>query len=1015
MTNTAAVHSKDEVLASAVKYFNGNDLAAEIWTNKYALRDNNGTFIELTPDETQRRLAKEYARIEKKYPNPLSEKDIMDLFGGFTYMIPAGSPLFGVGNPYQFISQGNCFAIGTHDSYGGICRTDERIVQIAKRRGGVGVDISPIRPKGMPTKNAAHTTDGIVVFMERFSRSCREVAQAGRRGALMLTISVHHPEIMNFIKAKSDLKRVTGANVSVRVTDEFMKAVKEGKTYQQRWPVDSDKPSVSSDADARTVWNEIIMRAHANAEPGILFWDTIIRNSPADCYADLGFKTMSTNPCLTGETLVYVADKRVAVSIEDLAENGKDVDVFCCNDNGRLCIRKMRHPRMTRNGAPVVKVSFSDGSRIRVTEDHKFRLANKTYKQAKDLVAGDKLTTLLRLESAPTVLADDQEQFREPMEISGVEQDGTADVYSGTVDEFHNFFVGGFAGETSGKKRRLYVNNLNCGELPLNSGGSCLLSAMNLSAYVKDPFTKNAEFDYRKFREHVKMGQRLMDDLVDIEQESIDRIIAKVHDDPEPADVKRNEMSLWKEVKETSINGRRTGLGITALGDCLAMLGVKYGSDESVEIVKKIYRTLRDSCYESSVELAEERGKFPIFDAKREVGHPFLDALPKALKERMAKSGRRNIACMTTAPVGTTSNIVQLGTTGMYGTTSGFEPLFMAKYTRRKKMSSDDPSEADFTDEHGDRWKEFEVSHTGVQAFVKITGKKADSSPYAGSEAEQIDFVKKVEMQAGATVLTDHAISNTINLPADVSVETVGNLYMKAWESGLKGVTVYRQGSREGVMIASKEPGRECDECDEAAEKLSTLSQKGCRPTKVVAAMSPKRPEILECDIHRSTVGGGHWVFIVGKLHGRPYELFGGDSKNIEIPKKFKTGWVIKDGKDGDRSLYDLVLGDLKNEEERTTIRNIAKVFSNYSHAPFGRLVSAALRHGVPIKWIAEQITKDPEGDMFSYHRALARIMKKYILDGESSGMECPTCHSDKMVYKNGCAACMACGHSSCS
>jgi ribonucleoside-diphosphate reductase alpha chain len=795
------------------------------------------------------RLASEYYRVESKYPNPMSKEDILGLIRWFKYVIPAGSPSFGIGNPFHLVSLSNCFVIETLDSYGGILFADERIAQIAKRRGGIGLDVSPIRPKGMPTKNAALSTDGILVFMERFSRTCREVAQSGRRGALMLTISVHHPEIMTFIKAKADLQKVTGANISVRISDEFMKAVKAGKKYEVRWPVDAKDPKMSAMMEAKDVWDEIVKHAHANAEPGILFWDSIISNSPADCYADVGFKTESTNPC---------------------------------------------------------------------------------------------------------------------------------------------------------------------GELPSSPGDSCRLTSLNLCSYVTDPFTDKASFNDELFGRHVRMAQRMMDDLIDLEIECVEGILKKVKSDPEPDCVKHNEMLLWTDILDRCRRGRRTGLGITAMGDCIAMLGAKYGDDKSVKIVERIYSALRNEAYASSVQLAKERGPFQAFDAKKETDHPYLSRLPDEIKKDMAKHGRRNIACLTTPPAGTISNIC--GCMDRFGTTSGFEPIFLMQYDRKMKMSSTDKSKPDEVDKMGDRWKKFHIVHPGATCFTHVTGKPAEESPYAGSQAHEIDFMARIKMQAMATKYVDHAISNTFNLPANATQKTVAKLYMEAWEAGCKGVTVYREGSRAGVLTKQEngKDGKICEDCDDANAKFKHLID-AKRPEHIIASSAPKRPKTVECDIVRMTVGKTDWIFLVGKINGMPYETFGGEAKNVVIPKKYKTGWILKDGVADGRTIYDLILGDLENEDEKFVVRNVAKIFSCYQHATFTRLISLLLRHGVGIKWICEQMVKDPEDELFSYNRAMARVLKRYVTDGEESGLECPQCHASKMVYKAGCPSCMVCGHSACA
>lgn len=1245
--------SREDVLKKSIEYFEGDDLAAEVFTAKYALRNEKLEWVEDTPDKMHKRLAKEFCRMENKYKNPLSEKDIYNLLKDFKYIVPQGSPMFGIGNTYQTISLSNCFVIKTVDSYGGICQADERIAQISKRRGGVGIDISPIRPKGVRTNNSALTTDGITVFMERFSNTSREVAQcisegervltdkglvnienvrsgqkvwtkegwvrvvnrvesgnkkifkmvtkggycirtsedhifmteldgdieevrlkdlkvggevvmlcgtedafrnkknvklkinsdyqnknnkpnncelpgyldeklayilgysygdgsvennnlneprslslacgnkwgeitsklmryvydvfkshpslrkgggdlqrltinnkcisnflqqnnilkqkskdikfpsiiadsptetifsflsgyfdadgsvaeskkmyrfhsinyeflrriqiilmsvgipskiskenrkeekwediytlnisgayakgefirlmqqsvkvssfqyipkrdcwltpfkpktlnvnsgkynycgdntqlisantfkrlkadgedlpellikdivveieedgfnktydlqlesehlfwcegfyvhnSGRRGALMETISVHHPEIMNFIRIKQDRSKVTGANISVRVTDEFMQAVKDDQEYELRWPVDSESPTIKSMTRARDVWRAIIESVHDSAEPGVLFWDNIIRNSPADCYADLGFKTRATNPC---------------------------------------------------------------------------------------------------------------------------------------------------------------------GELPLAELTSCILTALNLSSYVDNPFLDNAVFNEDLFKEHVRKGMRLMDDLVDLEIEAISKIINKIENDPEDENIKFNELSLWKGIKEKCEQSRRTGLGITALGDCIAMLNVKYGDDESIKIVEKIYSILRDEAYRSSIQMAKERGAFPVFDAKREKKHEYLNRLPSDIKKDMAKYGRRNMGCLTTAPAGSISTICR--------TTSGFEPVFKVEYFRKRRLSdSDKDTQEVITDENGNRWKEYKIIHSKAKLFEEVTGKKVSESPYYGAQCHEIDYEARVKMQAVATKYVDHAISSTINLPNDIDIEVVEQIYLKGWEYGCKGLTVYRDGSRDGILTGGSAITRNCQDCDQAGEEFAKMVSEGMRPSKIILSAAPERPNYVECDIHRSKVDKGDWLFFVGKLNGQVYEVFGGDSEQFTIPHKYRKGWIVKNGKIGGVTQYNLVLGSLEDENEKLEFKGIAKHFNNYQYGAFTRLISLAMRHGTSIKYICEQITKKGvEGELFSFQRAMSRVLKKYIGEGEKCEASCPQCGSEDVYYKNGCPSCRICGHSNCS
>jgi len=828
----------DQAYQESLEYFNGDELAANVFVTKYSLTDRDGTFLETTPDDMHRRIASEFSRVEEKYPNPMSEDEIYNLLKDFKYIVPQGSPMAGIGNNNQIQSISNCFVIESpFDSYGGICKTDQELVQIAKRRGGVGFDISNIRPKGMTTGNAARTTDGIEVFMDRFSNSCREVAQGGRRGALMLTISVHHPQIRDFIKIKRDLTRVTGANISVRVSDEFMNAVKSGSEYQQRWPVDSTSPEVENFASAQEIWNELIEGAHASAEPGVLFWDTAKNMTPSDAYTDLGFGSVSTNPC---------------------------------------------------------------------------------------------------------------------------------------------------------------------GEIILSPYDSCRLMLVNLTSFVTNPWTATSEFDYGEFARKVQKAQRLMDDMIDLEVEQVDKILRKIENDREPEEVKQIERNLWLKVKEQAITGRRTGLGITGLGDMLAMLGISYGSDESVKTTEEVYKWLALNSYESSIVLAKERGSFPAWDFAKEDGHPFISKIIQELlphrQEDYRIYGRRNIANTTTAPAGSVSVLTQ--------TTSGVEPAFMLHYTRRKKLTGQDAdARVDFVDDSGDKWQEYTVYHHGFKQWMSTievgegetmsNEKLVEMSPYVGATANEIDWVSKVKMQAAAQKWVCHAISNTTNLPADIDVETVKDVYMTGWELGCKGVTVYRDGSRSGVLVS--------------ADKEDSKEDAGISTNR-----APKRPEVLCCDIHQASISGEPWTIIIGLMEGKPYEIFGGKSEFVEIPKKYKSGYLTKRPRKSMNSKYDLSFGD---EGEEIHVRDIATVFDNPNHSAFTRTLSLALRHGAPVHYICEQLQKDKDADLFSFSKVIARCLKKYIRDGTVAGNgifggEC--CDSPNIVYQEGCATCANCGMAKC-
>ena len=823
------MYNYNEVYQASLEYFSGDELAASVFAGKYALQDEEGNYLEKTPDDMHKRLATEFARIENKYPNPMNRHEIFGLLKDFKYIVPQGSPMSGIGNDAKIQSLSNCFVIkAPYDSYAGILTTDQEQVQIMKRRGGVGFDVSTIRPKGLTTSNAAKTTDGIEVFMERFSNSCREVAQGGRRGALMLSISVHHPQVMDFIKIKRDLKKVTGANISIRVTDEFMNAVKEKATYQQRWPVDSKDIEIQEIVDANEIWNALIESAHASAEPGVLFWDTAKKNTPSDIYEDQGFGSVSTNPC---------------------------------------------------------------------------------------------------------------------------------------------------------------------GEIILSPYDSCRLMLVNLTSFVENAWTQEAYFEWGKFADIVQKAQRLMDDMIDLEIEQIDKIMEKIRRDPEPNDVKETELRLWHKIRKAAGVGRRTGLGITGLGDCIAMLNQQYGDSLSIETTEEIYKWLALNSYESSIQLAKERGAFTCWVHEKEKDHPFLQRIISNLlperQEDYRKYGRRNIANTTTAPAGSVSCLTQ--------TTSGIEPAFMLYYKRRKKVQNNE--EVTFIDDLGDKWTEYLVYHHKFKEWMNYQGwldssepeKLVKDSPYFKATANEIDWVSKVDLQAAAQKWVCHAISNTTNLPNDIDVETVKNVYMKGWETGCKGITVYRDGSRSGVLVSADEK----------------------KETKFEQRSAPKRPEVLECDIFHTSVKGERWVVMVGLLEGKPYEVLGGEAKLIEIPRKLSKGTLSKRVFKTTNSKYDLTVG--KGDEE-LSIKDVVSVFDNPNHAGYTRVISTSLRHGVPVQFLVEQMQKDKNADLFSFSKVIARCLKTYIIDGtKSSSKVCQACGAeDSIIYQEGCESCKACGSSKC-
>ncbi len=839
---TRKTYSAKEALEASVAYFDGDELAASVWVNKYALKDSFGNIYELSPDDMHRRLAAAFARIEHQYANPVGEDTFYELLARFRYIIPQGSPMAGIGNDMQVSSLSNCFVIGnTADSYGGIIRTDEEQVQLMKRRGGVGHDLSHIRPKGSPVMNSALSSTGIVPFMERFSNSTREVAQDGRRGALMLTISIKHPDAEDFIDAKLEAGKVTGANVSVRIDDEFMHAALAGKPYRQQYPVDAENPLVVKDIDAAKLWDKIIHNAWKSAEPGVLFWDTIIRESVPDCYADLGYRTISTNPC---------------------------------------------------------------------------------------------------------------------------------------------------------------------GEIPLCPYDSCRLLAINLFSYVDQPFTPQAYFHFDKFRQHVQLALRMMDDIIDMEIEKVERILEKIKNDPEPEDLKRVEQALWEKVLHACVNGRRTGLGITAEGDMLAALGLRYGSDEAIEFAVKVQRELALNAYRASVDLARERGPFPIFDASREMRNPFILRLKEAdpqLYDDMVKYGRRNIALLTIAPTGTTSLMSQ--------TTSGIEPVFMVSYLRRRKVNPNDKDvRVDFVDEVGDHWEEYHVFHHKFADWLRIQGYDLNTvtkmtkeelqvliekSPYYRATANDVDWVQKVKMQGAIQKWVDHSISVTVNVPENTSVDMVKQIYQTAWEAGCKGCTIYRDGSRSGVLVSESKKHKASDS-----------------PNSIFPA---KRPVRLEADIVRFMNSNERWMAVIGLVEGIPYEIFTGRAEDIfRLPEYVTKGWVIKAVDDEGKKRYDFQFTD--RDGYRVTIEGLSRSF-NKEYWNYAKLISGVLRQGMRLDKVVELVSglNAEEDYINTWKNGVVRALKRYVPDGTKVEKEaCPHCHTTNLVYKEGCVICSECGYSEC-
>ena len=851
MENT---YTYDEAFKASLEYFGGDELAARVWVNKYAMKDSFGHIFERSPRDMHHRIAAEIARIEKKYNNPVSEEEVFALLDHFRYLVPAGSPMTGIGNHHQIASLSNCFVIGIDgnaDSYGSIMKLDEEQVQLMKRRGGVGHDLSGIRPKGSPVKNSALTSTGIVPFMERYSNSTREVAQDGRRGALMLSIAIRHPEAEAFIDAKMTEGKITGANVSVKVDDEFMRCATEGRPYHQQFPISSNSPLVEKDIDATALWHKIVHNAWKSAEPGVLFWDTIQRESIPDCYADLGFRTVSTNPC---------------------------------------------------------------------------------------------------------------------------------------------------------------------GEIPLCPYDSCRLLAINLYSYVENPFTPQATFNFELFKKHVTMAQRFMDDIIDLELEKIDAILNKVANDPQSDEVKYTERHLWEKIKHKTAQGRRTGVGITAEGDMLAALGLRYGTEEATEMAVKVQQTLALSAYASSVNMAKERGAFPVYNAKREENNPFILRIKEhdaALYDDMVKYGRRNIACLTIAPTGTTSLMTQ--------TTSGIEPVFMPVYKRRRKVNPNDTNvHVDFVDETGDSFEEYIVYHPKFITWMKAQGLDTEKrytqeeidelvarSPYYKATANDVDWLMKVRMQGAIQKWVDHSISVTVNLPNSVDEELVNRLYVEAWKSGCKGCTIYRDGSRAGVLVSTQKTDKKKKKQEE------DLLTKGMKLPEV----TERRPDVLECDVVRFQNNKEKWVAFVGLLDGHPYEIFTGlqdDEEGIVLPKTVTKGRIIKTVLPDGTKRYDFQFQNKRGY--KMTVEGLSEKF-NKEYWNYAKLISGVLRYRMPIENVIKLVNslQLESENINTWKVGVSRALKKYVIDGtEAKGQKCPNCGHETLVYQEGCLICKHCGASRC-
>ena len=1035
-------YSFEEVQKSTLEYFKNDSLASDVWIKKYCLKDSENNYYELNPNDMHRRLAKEFARIEKNYPNSLSEDEIFELFKDFKYVLPQGRPMAGIGNTKQVQSISNCFVVdvGQNDSYGAIFHLDQQMGHIYRRGGGCGADISFIRPQGAPVRNAALSSTGITTFMERLSNTTREVGQENRRGATLLTIDISHFQSPDFVTAKDDKQKITGANISLKITDEFMKSVIEDGDFTLQFPVNDSNPKFKKTIKARELWNTIIKQNISGSEPGIFFWSTILKESLADCYSDDGFKSVSANPCLTGDVKVLVADGRGFVTIKELASISLDVPVYTINKSGEVVVKTMYNPRLTGENKKIYEIKFGDGKSVKCTENHKFALSDGTYKEAKTLTVGDilyakhfsetDLSTIYETAKLNNVEIDGISYVEKTCEICGdkflapiynrevcmcsdecsekyksipkefnnecsiglsiksIVECGFEDVYNGTVEEFHNFFIGGWYNSKTSKYTT--INNLQCGEIILSDKDSCRLMIHNLVGYVENKFSKDAYFDFVKFAEHVYKAQKLMDDLVDLEIEKVDEIISKIKSDPETEEVKRIELKLWEDIRLVGIKGRRTGLGYTGLADVFAMCNLNYGSKESIELAFEIQKTLNKNAYRASIDMAKERGAFPAFNYDKEKDNVYLKRVLEyspELKEDLIKYGRRNIALLTNSPTGSTSCLTQ--------TSSGIEPVYLLSYKRRRKILSGE-TKVDFIDVKGDKWQEYIVYHKGFQDYLSFKGidytKLNESelndivkdSPYFYT-TYNVDSEDKVKLVSTIQKLNCHAISSSTNFPKGTTFETVDKMYKLAWELGCKGMTIYVDGSRDGVLV-------------------STDTKK---ESKEVKQIDTKRPESLPCDIHHISALSKKWYVIIGLKDNKPYELFTLLRKGIHIPDGRKSGELIKVGS----GKYNLKTNGFLFED-------INQFFENPEDETDVRLISGMLKHNVPISFICEQLDK-AKGSVVSLAKAISRTFKKHYLTEqdfkemmEVGGEKCPEC-GEKLIFSQGCKSC-TCGYSKC-
>ena len=1115
------MYNEEQVKEATLAYFNGDELATNVFMTKYCLRDKKGNYVEKTPDDMHRRLASEFARMEDKFGDTgPTENVIYSFLKDFKYIVPQGSPMMGIGNDYVNVSLSNCVVVDNpQDSVSSIMDAGKDIANLFKRRCGVGLDISDLRPEGAPVNNSARTTTGAWSFADFYSYVCRMIGQNGRRGALMISMDIRHPDIQKFVRMKYDLTKVTGANVSIKISDSFMEAVERNEQFTLQYPVDAETPTHISEVNAVELWNEIVESATKTAEPGLLMWDNIIKNLPAHCYP--GFETKTTNPCIVGETLIATADGRNAVSIRQLAEEGEDIPVYSTNTKtGQVEIKVGRNPRRTGTQKEVWRLTLDDDSYLDATPDHKILTKGLKYIPLRDLQEGQsvfpfysfdsnnyrqvsgvgaemlggarrnrrqyrvihefyngivdaknyaihhgdfdckndninnlitmthedhrdlharlmmgednpyhrmtdewkfnfashpgeknpkysghsndelrtegrllfekhgKITKKMWIDHAkengyPQHLGNDfrfgtftnfKNQVASNHKVVSVEFLGYQDVYNITVDDNHNYHV-----ITSHEDERFIKSSglcvKNCGEIPLSAYDSCRLISLNLKHLVTNAFTDKAAFDFNKLKQIVAVGMRLSDDLVELELEKLQNI-RNVADS-------EDEKVLWTKLYNAAANGRRTGLGTHGLADAVARMNLSYDSDEAVTLIEQIYEIVRDTAYTESCYLAQERGAFPAFNWETESNNAYIQRLPQEIQALIQTTGRRNISILTNAPTGSVSIMSQ--------TSSGLEPVFKNFYIRRRKLSHNELGvEADFVDDLGDRWLEYKVFHHNVREYLNLM--KTEDIPSFFVESDSIDWSQRVVIQAAIQKSIDHSISSTINLPKGTSPEVVGKLYQQGWKMGLKGITVYVDGSRTGVLLTESEK-----------EKKEVFPQYS----------APRRPEELECDIHHTTIKGEKWAIVVGLYEGKPYELMGGRSDLIEIPRNRVKGFLVKHRFKTKNSVYDLHIG---TNGDTVIVKDLVKIFDNANHSAFTRMISLGLRHGANIQYVVEQLQKDKDSDMFSFSRCIARILKNYIPDGqEATEKTCPECGEDGLVYVEGCVTCTSCGFSKCS